>query len=128
MNLQTGAEFGDMTQILRNLGSCPPRLEFGAICKFSSRGNDAIYELFRLGPRLEMYGIPARRAIFEIGSNRAATMLAFLFFRKQILKSASALFVKFSSASAAAHKRCASFNRKKGDEEQAQVVVYSFII
>jgi len=25
-----GAEFGDMTQILRNLGSCPPRLEFGA--------------------------------------------------------------------------------------------------
>jgi len=24
-----GAEFGDMTQILRNLGSCPPRLEFG---------------------------------------------------------------------------------------------------
>jgi hypothetical protein len=44
MNLQTGAEFGDMTQILRNLGSCPPRLEFGAICEFSSRGNDAIYE------------------------------------------------------------------------------------
>ena len=48
LNLQTGAEFGDMTQILRNLGSCPPRLEFGAICEFSSRGNEAIYELFRL--------------------------------------------------------------------------------
>jgi len=44
LNLQTGAEFGDMTQILRNLGSCPPRLEFGAICEFSSRTNDAIYE------------------------------------------------------------------------------------
>jgi hypothetical protein len=39
-----GAEFGDMTQILRNLGSCPPRLEFGTICKYSSRGNVAIYE------------------------------------------------------------------------------------
>jgi hypothetical protein len=48
INSQTGAEFGDMTQILRNLGSCPPRLEFGSICEFSSRGNDAIYELFRL--------------------------------------------------------------------------------
>ena len=44
LNLQTGAEFEDMTQILRNLGSCPPRLEFGANYKFSSRGNDAIYE------------------------------------------------------------------------------------
>jgi len=44
LNLQTGAEFGDMTQILRNLGSCPPRLEFGAICEFSSRRNGAIYE------------------------------------------------------------------------------------
>jgi len=44
LNLQTGAEFGDMTQILRNLGSCPPRLEFGVIYKFSSRGNDAIHE------------------------------------------------------------------------------------
>jgi hypothetical protein len=41
VNLQTGAEFGDMTQILRNLGSCPPPLEFGAICEFSSRGNKA---------------------------------------------------------------------------------------
>jgi hypothetical protein len=39
-----GAEFRDMTQILRNLGSCPPRLEFGAIREFSSRENDAIYE------------------------------------------------------------------------------------
>jgi len=48
VNLQTGAEFGDMTKILRNLGSCPPCFEFGAICEFSSRGNDAIYELFRL--------------------------------------------------------------------------------
>ena len=38
-----GAEFGDMTQILRNLGSCPPRLEFGAIGEFLSRGNDAIH-------------------------------------------------------------------------------------
>jgi len=81
-----------------------------------------------LGRCLKNNRIPARRAIFEIGSNRAATMLAFLFFRKQILKPASALFVKFSSASAAAHKRCASFNRKKGDEEHAQVVVYSFKI
>ena len=36
LNLQTGAEFGDMTQILRNFGSCPSRLEFGAICEFSS--------------------------------------------------------------------------------------------
>jgi hypothetical protein len=44
MNLQTGAEFGDMTQILWNLGSCPPRLEFGAISEFSSQGNHAIYE------------------------------------------------------------------------------------
>jgi hypothetical protein len=44
VNLQTGAEFGDMTQILRNLGSCPPCFEFGAICEFSSRGNDVTYE------------------------------------------------------------------------------------
>ena len=36
VNLKTGAEFGDMSQILRNLGSCPPFLEFGAICEFSS--------------------------------------------------------------------------------------------
>jgi hypothetical protein len=63
-------EFGDTSQILRNLGSVPlvlgsvplvsgirghdpsspefgivsPRLEFGAICEFSSRGNGEIYE------------------------------------------------------------------------------------
>jgi hypothetical protein len=75
-----------------------------------------------------MYGISAGRAIFEIGSNRAATMLAFLFFRRQILKTTYAVFVKFRSASAAAQKRCASLNRKKGNEEQAQVVVCSFKI
>jgi hypothetical protein len=44
VDLQTGAEFGDITQILRNLGSSPPHLEFGVLCEFSSRGNDAIYE------------------------------------------------------------------------------------
>ena len=38
-----GAEFGDMTQILWNVESCPPRLEFGAIGEFFSRGNDAIH-------------------------------------------------------------------------------------
>jgi hypothetical protein len=81
-----------------------------------------------LGRCLKNNRIPARRAIFEIGSNRAATMLAFLFFRKQILKPASALFVKFRSASVAAQKRLASLNRKKGDEEQVKVVVYFFKI
>jgi hypothetical protein len=70
-----------------------------------------------LGPCLKYYGIPAGRAIFEIGSDRAATMLAFLFFRRQILKTTSALFVKFRSTSLATQKRLASFNRKKGDEE-----------
>jgi hypothetical protein len=70
-----------------------------------------------LGPCLKNYGIPAGRTIFEIGSDRAATMLAFLFFRRQILKATFAVFVKFSSTSLAAQKRLTSFNRKKGDEE-----------
>jgi len=44
VNFQGGAEFGDMTQILRNLGSCPRRLEFGAICEYSYSGNEEIHE------------------------------------------------------------------------------------
>jgi len=93
-------------------------------------GNENVHFYLRLilSTRLEMYGIPAGRAIFEIGSNRAATMLACLFYRKLILNTTSALFVKFRSASVAAQKRCASLNRKKRNEEQAQVVVYSFKI
>jgi hypothetical protein len=42
------AEFktrGTRSQIPENLGHVP---EFGANCEFSSRGNEAIYELFRL--------------------------------------------------------------------------------
>ena len=44
LNLQTDAEFGDMTQILRNLGSCPPCLEFGAICKFTTGRDNVIHD------------------------------------------------------------------------------------
>jgi hypothetical protein len=36
---------GTRSQIPENLGHVP---EFGTICEFSSRGNDAIYEFFRL--------------------------------------------------------------------------------
>jgi hypothetical protein len=50
------------------------------------------------------------------------------FYLGMILGPSSALFVKFCSASLATQKRLASLNRKKGDEEQAQVVVYSFKI
>jgi hypothetical protein len=39
-----GAEFGDMTQILRNLGSCPPHLEFGAICEFTPGRHNIIHD------------------------------------------------------------------------------------
>jgi hypothetical protein len=39
-----GAEFGDMTQILRNLGSCPLVLNSAPVCKFSTGRDNGIHE------------------------------------------------------------------------------------
>ena len=134
-HIKRSSLMGSICSSLSSLHFPPPRgINFFGINNeirikaFTFNDHFPIYLGMILGPCLKNYGIPARRTIFEIWSNRAATMLASLCFRRQILKTTSALFVKFRFTSVAAQKRLASLNRKKGDEEQAQVVVYSFKI